>query len=587
MGKYRSTQPYLFQPVPSRTISSRLPGGIDFLWDRFGPTNKYVDYHTGWLWTKLGGDWTDANGARHGTAPWFSAPSGKTIGAAAVASYDVDVSTVLKHVQAQGRWCAFSFTAKNAPRAMAGIKHPTHAAPYIDVTYANGSQARLNCRIVASNSASSTGPNSTALTFALPTFVEFDRPLLEVASARLFFVLTEHWSGASPSIDGYLLDPPVNSDAVREGLAATAQRLDEGIEAKAAVIGAHRYIDGTTLADFAHVGDSNFFGEANFDPAIYGTGPQDLTKFPHAGLGKWVNVDSAWSMVNSGYASEGFKPLAAGLGALRLHMPAALGIKDGALVGNSGSVAGNGMIFLPESLFGRLDRIFVRYYFRLGTPYKPTAANRYHVFKDPGVSEWTTQAGKFGICPDHTTATGGVSGSSGGGGGWQMRLSWYDCDAGLSGPSEGGMAPGFHLYDYYYQNPAGHNYGRGDGNISELWGMRGGAGGVLYAGDWYCIETELKLNTVMATAPGYVADGELRAWIDGRLAYERTGMVFRTLPIATKAYAPDKIRPCRELGVRGLWLDWFHGGKTVASFDRTIFYTGLVWSKDYIGPMKV
>ena len=46
------------------------------------------------------------------------------------------------------------------------------------------------------------------------------------------------------------------------------------------------------------------------------------------------------------------------------------------------------------------------------------------------------------------------------------------------------------------------------------------------------------------------------------------------------------IRACRELGVRGLWLNWFHGGKTVATIDRTSFYTGLVYGTSYIGPMK-
>ena len=106
---------------------------------------------------------------------------------------------------------------------------------------------------------------------------------------------------------------------------------------------------------------------------------------------------------------------------------------------------------------------------------------------------------------------------------------------------------------------------------------------MLYADQWYCIETELKL---MPGAPGYVADGELRAWVDGRLAFERTGMVFRTQPIADLAYDPQRLRPCRDLGIRGLWLNWFHGGKTVATFDRTTFYTGLVWAQDYIGPMK-
>jgi hypothetical protein len=47
------------------------------------------------------------------------------------------------------------------------------------------------------------------------------------------------------------------------------------------------------------------------------------------------------------------------------------------------------------------------------------------------------------------------------------------------------------------------------------------------------------------------------------------------------------MRPCRELGVKGLWLNWFHGGQTPSTVDRVLFYTGLAWGKDYIGPMSM
>jgi hypothetical protein len=144
---------------------------------------------------------------------------------------------------------------------------------------------------------------------------------------------------------------------------------------------------------------------------------------------------------------------------------------------------------------------------------------------------------------------------------------------------------GYHLYDFIRANPEGHRYGQGDLR-SERWGQRGGLGGMLYAGQWYCIETELKLNTINSSAPGYDEDGELRTWIDGRLCYQRLGMVFRTGPAASFPYNASMLRPCRELGVRGLWLNWFHGGKTLATIDRTSFYTGLVWGTKYIGPMK-
>lgn len=586
-GPYRNAQGALFQTVSARALATRLPGGREFLWDIYGPTATFVDFHTGWRWSKTGGDWIDINGVRHGPKPWFSVLTNKVLGSTASAAYSFDVTLALKQVQTAKRWCAFSLVAVNAQRKIAGLFNKLHAAPSIDVMYANGQKVRLACRIMAGVNAQSIAPSTTSAEYSMPVFVEFDRPTAAVVSAKMNLVITQHWSGANPTLNGFLLDPPTATVAGPVGVAASTARLDEGIEAQPSVIGAHRYLDGTTLADFAHNGDANYSAERNFDPAIYGTGPTDLTKYPHAGLGKWINADKAWSVVNSSYRGEGFKPLAPGLGALRIQMPKTPGVTNGSLVGYGGTLAGNGMIFLPEHLFGLLDRIFVRYYFRLGTEKSPVVGDRYQVYNSPGASDWTTQAGKFGIGPDHTTSYGGVSGSSGGGNGWQMRLLWADCDAGMAGPDEGGWAAGFHLYDYNYQNPPGHNYGQTQCSADERWGQLGGSGGMMYRGQWYCVETELKLNTVFSNGQGYAPDGELRAWVDGRKVYERKSMVFRTLPLVSQPYISTKIRPCRQLGVRGLWLNWFHGGKTVSTVDRTSFYTGLVWGKEYIGPMKL
>lgn len=587
-GKYRCTQPYLFQPIPAKTIPSRLPGGTNWPMDNFGPTYLCVDMHTEWFWDRPGGDWLDAAGMRHGSTPWFSHPVGAVSGATAIQRYSMDVTAAIRFCQTNNRWCALLVTAINAPRAIAGMAHPSEPAPFLMVTYVGGTQARLNCRLLGVNSKSSNGPATLTTSTPLPVFVEFDRPVGAVASATMHVSLTEHWSGNDPRLVGFVLDPPVNKQPARAGLAAGTGRLDQGLPAVADIIGVHRYLDGSRMSDFALLPSVNFGAERNYDPAIFGTGARDTTKLPHLGLGKWVGVTSNWTLVNSSHVGDGFAPLAPGLGAMRLQMPAEPGVTDGSVVGYSGTLAGNGQIFLPEALFGRLPRIFVRYYLRVGTPALATRADRKHVYHQPGYPVWTTCAGKFGIAPDHSTATGGVSGSAGGGHGWQMRHAWYDCDAEKGGPDEGGWAAGYHLYDFYYRNPPGHNYGRGDrSEEGERWGQIGGLGGVMYAGQWYCVETELKLNSLTSDAPGFLADGELRTWIDGRLTFQRTGMVFRTAPIADLAYNPEQVRPCRELGVRGLWLDWFHGGKTVNTINRTMFFTGLAWAKQYIGPMTL
>jgi len=587
-ARYRFGQRYLFQTVPTRLLKSRLPDGRDLLVDIYGPTHRYVDFQTGWPWTRPGGDWIDASLVRHGSVPWFSAPVAATIGGAAIARYSVDVTKAVAHCQVNKRWCALLLTAAGAERVIAGTIHPTEPAPYLIVTYQGGSQARLNCRIVAANTTSSTGPFTAGAQVALPAFTEFEPPAGVVTKAVLYVSVTQHWSGTNPRLLGYVIDPPVNSMPVQPGLAATAGLLDAGLEANPQIIGVHRYLDGTTLADFALALPINFGAERNFDPAIYGTGATDLTKLPHLGLGKWVNAGSDMEVVGSRHAGEGFEPLAPGLGALRLTMPAAPGITDGSVVGNDGTLAGNAMIYLPEKLFGRLPRLFVRYYVRIGSPAVATRAKRRHVYHRPGETVWTTNAGKFGICADHSTSYGGNSGTSGGGNGWQMRHAWYDCESEAGGPDEGGWAPGFHMYDFYRNNPPGYNYGKSDNTREQdQWGQQGGLGGMFYAGRWYCVETEVKLNSLSASVPGYVADGALRTWVDGRLAYVRTGMVFRTAPVKTFAYNPDHLRPCREPGVRGLWLNWFHGGQTQNTMDRSLFYTGLAWSQAYIGPMRM
>lgn len=583
--RYRTTQTYLLQGMTTRDLASRLPDGRPMLWDLFGPTHRYVDLHTGWAWTRPGGDWIDAKGQRHGPVAWFSVPVADGQGADSVAHYFGDVTRLVNHVQTSGCWLAMLLVVRNAARTIAGTGGATPMPPAIDVVYNDGEHARLRCRVTAGLDPSTSLPITATARVNLPACLEFERPGKPVRSATLRFTVTAHWSGSNPHIDGFLLDPPVLAELPVQGLAHKTGALDVGLAAHPEVIGIHRYTDDKQLSDFVHADNAGLSSERHFDPAIYGTGPQDLSKWPHAGLGKWLNAGSRWALVPSSYRQEGFQPLAPGLGALRLHMPAAPQVRDGAVVGNTGTMAGHAMIFLPEPLFGRLDRIFVRYYLRLGLPGTVDARQRYQVRHTPGDSNWTGLAGKFGIGPDHSTSLGGVSGSSGGGAGWQMRLSWYECDAANGGPDERGQALGFHLYDFQGNNPAGHRYGIEQPSQFERWGQRGGQGGMLYAGHWYCVETELQLNSVSPNAPGFSADGALRAWLDGRLVYERTGMVTRSLPLADVAHNPSRIRPCRELGVRGLWLNWFHGGQTVNTVNRTLFYTGLVWAREYIGPM--
>jgi len=66
--------------------------------------------------------------------------------------------------------------------------------------------------------------------------------------------------------------------------------------------------------------------------------------------------------------------------------------------------------------------------------------------------------------------------------------------------------------------------------------LRGGYNGKLYDSkeallddaDWHCIEAMFKLNSVDVDNDKWDANGQLRAWFDGKLVIERTDIIFRT-----------------------------------------------------------
>ncbi|MBB5204751.1 hypothetical protein HNQ51_002065 [Inhella inkyongensis] len=585
---YRSAQPLLFQGTAWALIPPRIPGGRERR-TQAGPNAEFVDRYVGWRWDRMGGDWLDAQGQRWGSQPWASMVTA-TGPLTLVKRYEADLTNLLQAVQKQNRWCALMLRTRGVARKIGGLFSGDDRQPSLWVRYIDGSEAWLACTLSAP--AITSLPQAALSELPLPAFLEFERPAQAVLSARLVLTIVQHSSGAS-AIEVMLADPPLNRDSILQGVAQTAGRTDENILQARGIIGAQRYPDGGLLEDYVVPGLTNTYASREFDPALWG-GTPDTTKLPHRHLGKFVtaNIDNWATLVDSSFRGEGFQPLVPGMGALRMFMPKQVS-QDGEVVGYSGTGAANASIFMPEPLFGRLPRIFVRYYFRLGTPegdrYVRNSKDRLQVYKEAGQKgpEWEDWGGKFGLMPDHTSTYGGTTGSSGGGGGWQMRLAWQDSDSDTNGPNDGGIRPGFHLFDFGVKQPASHNYS-GDNADKTMWGQRGGLGGILYANQWYCIETELKLNTVMDAAPGYVADGELRAWLDGRLVFERTGMVFRSKPLALGGIPnnPAEMPPVRDLGVRALWMNWYHGGVVKNSLPRSMFMTALAYGTEYIGPMQ-
>lgn len=611
VGKYRNEQPHLFQGV-----GPIIPGPLGApYWDGApycGPTPDHVDNLCGWAWRRRGGDWVDADGVLHGGKPWawWDQP--------ALAAAATDLLPVTMDVTALAQRPGWKAWIVRCPRAQRKVLN-TDARPTLTYTYADGTTGVHPAYVMALNS-SKTQPDHRTAVMPLPVFLEFDQPdpdkVLESASLALTITDAKWGSYGGPArAEVYPLTPPMNSDPVTWGLAA-AYTLDEGIAAHPDVIVAHTYKLGETdeakyvSAATLNKREVNTDDERNFDPALIDpTKPADLTKLPHRDIGKWVGqFPHGVRLAEAG--DEGFVPLHPELGALRLPMrPPTIAstngprrLRHGDVGGYGGTLHSHAFLYLPAGRIYRQRTQFVRYYARLTYPDgAPGPADRLQLWSDTvgGQARWSELGGKFGpAAGGHHNTQGGFSGSAGGGNGTQFRLGWRECAEGVGGPMEGGWCPSFHFWDFGQRQPPGHNYA-GLLTHEYCWGQRGGLGGMLYAGHWYCVEMQITLNSV--DQPGVLADGtphvvggrpqfwtpdgEVRAWVDGRLVFEKTGMVFRTLPVHPQPFRAGYSRPIAPLGHVYAGCNVFHGGTTRDNVSRNLDLAALVVAESRIGPM--
>jgi len=105
-----------------------------------------------------------------------------------------------------------------------------------------------------------------------------------------------------------------------------------------------------------------------------------------------------------------------------------------------------------------------------------------------------------------------------------------------------------------------------EGSYGNHWLWQQGYRGFLENNRWYCVEQYLRLNT-----PGE-RDGILKAWVDGRLAFEKTDIRFRLV---------DRLK------IEQIWMNVYHGGRKPSPHDQHLFVDNVVVAKQYIGPMKM
>jgi hypothetical protein len=181
------------------------------------------------------------------------------------------------------------------------------------------------------------------------------------------------------------------------------------------------------------------------------------------------------------------------------------------------------------------EEIYFRYYVRLADDWNQTVQGG----KMPGIS------GTYGIA-------GWGGRRSNGNNGWSARGSFY-----YTIPKDnplGGTTP---IGSYCYHADQETTYG-------DVWIWQNGYRGFLENNRWYSVEQYVKLNT-----PGQ-KDGVLRAWIDGRPAFEKTDIRYRNVD---------------TLKIEQVWMNVYHGGTIPSPYDQHLYIDNVVIARKYIGPM--
>lgn len=181
------------------------------------------------------------------------------------------------------------------------------------------------------------------------------------------------------------------------------------------------------------------------------------------------------------------------------------------------------------------ERLFFRYYLKVDPDWRTTSSG-----KLPGFSGVYGSTGKGGFqsSPDQP--------------GWSARLMF-----GPNHTTDNRIDLGYYVYHLGQET----RYGDGLG-----WNEAG----KLRPGDWYCLEGEVDINT-----PG-LADGALRAWVDGTPAFDLSGLEFRR---------PDE----PQIKIESFWFNVYHGGKTLApkSLGMTVDEVMVDTERVGCGPNKL
>jgi hypothetical protein len=190
---------------------------------------------------------------------------------------------------------------------------------------------------------------------------------------------------------------------------------------------------------------------------------------------------------------------------------------------------------LADRLGKEPEEIYFRYYLRLASDWNPTTDGG----KLPGISATYGRAGWGGRKSDGDT-------------GWSMRGMFF------KQPDATSPYRGFTPIGSYAYHPDNEDL------WGDAWAWSGGGLAMLERNRWYCIEQYVKVNTIGRK------DAVLRAWVDGRLVFERGDFRLRDVP---------------TIRIEQIWMNVYYGGTAPAPADLHLFIDQVVIAREYIGPM--
>jgi hypothetical protein len=179
------------------------------------------------------------------------------------------------------------------------------------------------------------------------------------------------------------------------------------------------------------------------------------------------------------------------------------------------------------------EEMYFRYYLRFGEDWIPSVDGG----KLPGFAATYGRAGWGGR-------------KSNGSEGWSMRGLFHRAMS-EDNPLYGRTAVGSYAY-----------HAETDDFWGDEWNWTNNGVGVLERNRWYCIEQYVKVNT-----PG-VKDGIVRAWIDGKLAFDKTDV---------------HVRDVSSIKIEKLWMNVYHGGTARAAQDLHLYLDNVVIARRQIG----